>query len=168
MYVRSLATNNSLLLLFLRLRAVFTHNPLSVGTKKLRIAEMRPSVPLNAVRPQDRAIPNIKSAVCNDRIRPRLLHLFGVFRLVRRSKAALLVVAIRRGLHQRHFAVLAVQVQQTLRHADRRRRRELVLTWEECCEQTLRVYPILHAGLVDSPEAAVRAVIVHEFERRQS
>lgn len=40
-----------------------------------------------------------------------------------------------------------------------------LLTWDSRGGE-LRVYPLLHAGLVDSPAAAVRAVIVHEFEQR--
>jgi hypothetical protein len=42
-----------------------------------------------------------------------------------------------------------------------------VLTWEDPDSSTVRVYPLLHAGIVDSPRAAARAVIVHEFERRR-
>lgn len=30
-----------------------------------------------------------------------------------------------------------------------------------------RVYPVLHAGLVDSPQSAVRAVVVHEVTARE-
>jgi hypothetical protein len=30
-----------------------------------------------------------------------------------------------------------------------------------------RVYPVLHAGLVDSPQSAVRAMVVHEATARE-
>lgn len=30
-----------------------------------------------------------------------------------------------------------------------------------------RIFPILHAGLVDSPESAVRAMVVHEVTARE-
>src|SRR5207248_698371 len=81
---------------------------------------------LHVVAPEHAMVPDVKPAVSDHGIGPRLLHLVGVLRLVRRRETTSFTIGVRSRFNQRHVTVLAVEIKTTVGVTKRRRAQRAV------------------------------------------
>src|SRR2546428_8238428 len=81
---------------------------------------------LDVIAPEHAVVPDVKPAVGDHGIGPRLLHLVGMLRLVRRRETAFFTIGVRSRFNQRHVTVLAVEIKTTVGVTKRRRAQRAV------------------------------------------